>query len=88
MAAKILSGADLSAEIRSEVAAGVVEMQEKHSVTPGLAVVLVGDDPASAVYVANKQKACGEAGLYSDSIQLPRRRRGGGHTIRRPRIQR
>ena len=71
MAAKILSGTDLSAEIRSEVAAGVVEMQEKHGVTPGLAVVLVGDDPASAVYVANKQKACGEAGLYSDSIQLP-----------------
>ena len=71
MAAKILSGTDLAAEIRAEVAVGVVEMQEKHGVTPGLAVVLVGDDPASAVYVANKQKACDQAGLFSDSRHLP-----------------
>ena len=71
MTAKILSGTDLAAEIRTEVAAGVIEMQEKHGVTPGLAVVLVGDDPASAVYVANKQRACGEAGLFSDSTHLP-----------------
>ena len=71
MAAKILSGTALAAEIRGEVALGVVEMQEKHGVTPGLAVVLVGDDPASAVYVANKQRACGEAGLFSDSAHLP-----------------
>ena len=71
MAAKILSGTELSAEIRGEVASGVVEMQEKHGVTPGLAVVLVGDDPASAVYVANKQRACTQAGLFSDSAHLP-----------------
>ena len=71
MTARILSGSDLSAEIRAEVAVGVVEMQEKHGVTPGLAVVLVGDDPASAVYVANKQRACREAGLFSDSAHLP-----------------
>ena len=71
MAAKILSGTDLSAEIRSEVADGVVEMQEKHGVTPGLAVVLVGDDPASGVYVANKQRACEQAGLFSESAHLP-----------------
>ena len=71
MSAKILSGTDLSAEIRSEVAAGVIEMQEKHGVTPGLAVVLVGDDPASAVYVNNKQRACEQAGLFSDSARLP-----------------
>ncbi|CAI7990078.1 Bifunctional protein FolD [Geodia barretti] len=71
MSAKILSGTDLSAEIRSEVATGVVEMQEKHGVTPGLAVILVGGDPASAVYVNNKQRACEQAGLFSDSAQLP-----------------
>ena len=71
MAAKILSGSELSADIRGEVASGVVEMQEKHGVTPGLAVVLVGDDPASAVYVANKQRACEQAGLFSDSACLP-----------------
>ena len=71
MAAKILSGTDLSAEIRAEVAVGVVEMQEKHGVTPGLAVVLVGDDPASAVYVNNKRRACEQAGLFSDAAYLP-----------------
>ena len=71
MSAKILSGTDLSAEIRAEVATGVVEMQEKHGVTPGLAVVLVGDDPASAVYVNNKRRACDQAGLFSDAAYLP-----------------
>ena len=70
MPAKILSGTDLSAEIRAEVATGVVEMQEKHGVTPGLAVVLVGDDPASAVYVNNKRRACDQAGLFSDATYL------------------
>ena len=71
MAAKILSGTDLAAEIRAEVAVGVVEMQEKHDVTPGLAVVLVGDDPASAVYVSNKRRACEQTGLFSDAAYLP-----------------
>ena len=69
--ARVLSGSDLSAEIRAEVAAGVVEMQEKHGVTPGLAVVLAGDDPASAVYVENKRRACDQAGLHSDAAYLP-----------------
>ena len=71
MSATILSGTDLAAEIRAEVAAGVIESQEKHGVTPGLAVVLVGDDPASAVYVNNKQRACEQVGLHSDSARLP-----------------
>ena len=71
MAAKILSGTDLSAEIRAEVAGGVIEMQQKHGVTPGLAVVLVGDDLASAVYVRNKRRACEQAGLHSDAVHLP-----------------
>lgn len=71
MPAKILSGREPSAAIRREVAAGVAEMQQKHGVTPGLAVVLVGADPASSVYVANKRRACQEAGLFSDTIQLP-----------------
>ena len=46
MTAKILDGKALAEEIRGEVATGVAEMQEKHGVTPGLAAVLVGDDPA------------------------------------------
>ena len=70
MAARILSGSGLSVEIRAEAAAGVVEMQEKHGVTPGLAVVLAGDDPASAVYVENKRRACDQAGLHSDAAYL------------------
>ena len=69
--AKILDGKALAQEIRSEVAAGVAEMQRNHGVTPGLAAVLVGDDPASAIYVRNKRKACDEVGMVSDTICLP-----------------
>ncbi len=68
---KILDGAALAQEIRGEVAVGVKEMQQKHQVTPGLAAVLVGDDPASAVYVRNKRRACDEVGMFSDSFILP-----------------
>ena len=71
MTAKILDGKALAQEIRSEVAAGVAEMQRNHGVTPGLAAVLVGDDPASAIYVRNKRKACDEVGMVSDTICLP-----------------
>ena len=69
--AKILDGRPLAQEIRSEVAAGVAEIQQKHGVTPGLAAVLVGDDPASAIYVRNKRRACAEVGMFSDSFTLP-----------------
>jgi len=69
--AKILDGTALSKEIRSEVATGVAEMQEKHRVTPGLAAVLVGDDSASAIYVRNKHRACAEAGMFSETFNLP-----------------
>ena len=60
------------------MAVGVVEMQEKHDVTPGLAVVLVGDDPASAVYVNNKRRACEQPGfsvMRRISLQNPRKMR-------------
>ena len=69
--AKILDGTALAGEIRSEVAAGVLEMQDKHGVTPGLAAILVGDDPGSAIYVRNKRRACDEAGLFSETFSLP-----------------
>lgn len=69
--AKILDGKALAEEIRREVATGVAEIQQKHGVTPGLAAVLVGDDPASAIYVRNKRRACDEVGMFSDSILLP-----------------
>ena len=69
--AKLLDGASLSKKLRDEVAAGVLEMQEKHNVTPGLAAVLVGDDPASAIYVRNKRRACDDAGMVSETFNLP-----------------
>ena len=71
MTAKILDGRALAVEIRAEIKAGVEEMREKHGVTPGLAALLVGDDPASAVYVRNKRRACEEAGIFSETITMP-----------------
>jgi len=50
---------------------GIAEMQQKHGITPGLAAVLVGDDPASAIYVRNKRRACDEVGMVSNTILLP-----------------
>lgn len=67
---RILDGAALGREIRGEVAAGVLEMQERHGVTPGLAAVLVGGDAASAIYVRNKGRACDEAGMFSEIFHL------------------
>ena len=69
--AKLLDGAALAQEVRDEVAAGVSELQQKQGVTPGLAAVLVGDDPASAIYVRNKGRACAEAGMFSETFHRP-----------------
>jgi len=71
LTAKILDGKALAEEIRGEVATGVAEMQQKHSVIPGLAAVLVGDDPASAIYVRNKRRACEEVGMVNDTFLMP-----------------
>ena len=71
MTAKILDGKALAEEIRAEVAAGVTETQQNHGITPGLAAILVGDDPASAIYVRNKRRACEEVGMVSDTVVLP-----------------
>ena len=64
MTAQIIDGNALSRQLRSEVAARATALKAR-GVTPGLAVVLVGDNPASQVYVRNKVKACEEAGLHS-----------------------
>jgi len=66
----ILDGKKLSNKIRSEVKEDVLTLQEK-GITPGLAVVLVGADPASAAYVNMKSKACKEAGIYSIAHEMP-----------------
>ncbi|HWM89743.1 MAG TPA: bifunctional methylenetetrahydrofolate dehydrogenase/methenyltetrahydrofolate cyclohydrolase FolD [Thermoanaerobaculia bacterium] len=67
----ILEGKTLAADLRAEVAAGVREMTEAGLRPPGLAAVLVGDNPASLVYVGSKIKACAEAGIASRTIRLP-----------------
>ena len=71
MSAKIIRGGPIADEIRREVAEGVAEMQAKHGVTPGIGVLLAGDDPASAVYVRLKRKAAEEAGMASEVVRLP-----------------
>lgn len=68
--AEVIDGKRIAAEIREEVKADVERLKQK-GVTPGLAVVLVGDNPASAVYVRMKARACAEAGIYSRVIRLP-----------------
>ncbi len=69
--AKIISGKELSQQIRSELAAETAEFKEKYGITPGLAVVIVGEDPASQVYVRNKHRSCIETGMHSDVYALP-----------------
>ncbi len=71
MAATIIDGVKTAKEIRGEVAAGVADLKREHGVTPGLTVILVGEDPASAVYVRNKQRAAAEAGMTASDIKLP-----------------
>jgi methylenetetrahydrofolate dehydrogenase (NADP+)/methenyltetrahydrofolate cyclohydrolase len=68
--AEILDGKVIADAIKSEVAGEVRRMKETHGVTPALAAVLVGEDPASAVYVRNKVRACEEVGITSRKIGL------------------
>ena len=68
--AKILSGKEVSARIKGELAEEVSALKQE-GIFPGLAVVIVGDDPASRVYVNSKKKACEELGIYSEEYALP-----------------
>jgi methylenetetrahydrofolate dehydrogenase (NADP+)/methenyltetrahydrofolate cyclohydrolase len=69
--ARIIDGKKIAAEVREEVRRRVRELQQTTGKAPGLAAVLVGDDPASASYVRSKTKACQEAGIYSRQITPP-----------------
>lgn len=71
MSAKIVDGKQIGQEIREEVKAAVENRIEKGLSAPGLATVLVGENPASQVYVRNKQKACAEVGINSFGYHLP-----------------
>lgn len=70
MSAQLLDGKAMSAAMREEIAQRVAALKEK-GVTPGLAVILVGDDPASQIYVRNKGIACEKAGIHSITVRLP-----------------
>ncbi len=70
MTAQIISGKELAKEIRAELKDEVVQLKEK-GITPGLAVILVGEDPASQVYVRNKGKACEKLGIHEVTETLP-----------------
>jgi methylenetetrahydrofolate dehydrogenase (NADP+) / methenyltetrahydrofolate cyclohydrolase len=70
MTARVLDGTAIAQTIRSEVAAQVAKLSAQGQ-KPGLAAVLVGEDPASAVYVRSKGKACEEAGMHSITLRLP-----------------
>ncbi len=71
MAAKIISGTEVAKEIREEIKQEVAELKEKHNLVPGLATVLVGEDPASQVYVGQKEKTSQALGIYSERHDLP-----------------
>ncbi len=71
MSAKILDGKKLAAEMRADIAAQVAELKERCGVTPGLGVILIGSDPASTSYVTAKERACEEAGMYSQDVRVP-----------------
>ncbi len=69
--AQIIDGKAISAAVRAEITADTAAFIKETGVTPGLAVVIVGSDPASQVYVRNKRKACTEVGFYSEAYELP-----------------
>ncbi len=71
MTAQIMDGKAIGAAIRQEVAEGTAELRARGLRAPGLAAVLIGENPASKVYVSSKVKACAEAGLFSDKIERP-----------------
>jgi methylenetetrahydrofolate dehydrogenase (NADP+) / methenyltetrahydrofolate cyclohydrolase len=71
MPATIINGKEIAARVRAEVASDVAALRERTGRVPGLATILVGDDPASAIYVANKRKACAEVGIADHHRHLP-----------------
>jgi methylenetetrahydrofolate dehydrogenase (NADP+)/methenyltetrahydrofolate cyclohydrolase len=71
VAAQLIDGKALAQQIRERIAKDVVDLVAHKGVRPGLAAILVGDDPASHIYVRNKQKACDAAGIYVDENKLP-----------------
>lgn len=71
MSARILEGKEFAERFREDAKARVRALKEETGVTPGLAVIIVGKDPASEVYVRNKHRSCEELGIYSEVIEMP-----------------
>lgn len=71
MTARVIDGKGLAAKLRAEYRVRVQQLMERTGVAPGLTVILVGENPASRVYVRNKIKACGDVGIRSKLIELP-----------------
>jgi methylenetetrahydrofolate dehydrogenase (NADP+)/methenyltetrahydrofolate cyclohydrolase len=71
MASNLIDGKAIAAQVNVETAAEVVRLKEQHKLVPGLAVILVGNNPASAAYVSSKDKMCERLGLHSERINLP-----------------
>jgi len=69
--ATLIDGKQMAEEIRAEIARDVAALAERSGIKPGLAAVLVGEDPASAIYVRNKRRACEEAGIFSETFDMP-----------------
>lgn len=68
---ELIDGKVVSAKVLDEVRQGVAQLKARHGLVPGIAVVIVGDDPASQVYVNNKVKTAGELGVYSEKHAMP-----------------
>jgi 5,10-methylene-tetrahydrofolate dehydrogenase/methenyl tetrahydrofolate cyclohydrolase len=71
MTAQLIDGKEIGAKVQEEVRQAVAEMKEKHNYVPGLATVLVGEDPASATYVGMKQRTCEKLGIRSIGHKMP-----------------
>ncbi|MBI4181295.1 MAG: bifunctional 5,10-methylene-tetrahydrofolate dehydrogenase/5,10-methylene-tetrahydrofolate cyclohydrolase [Chloroflexi bacterium] len=71
MTAQLIKGAEIAAQIREELKQEIATLKSKHNVVPGLVTVLVGADPASQVYVGQKEKTSKELGIYSERYDLP-----------------
>src|SRR4030043_1575311 len=68
--AKLINGTKISSDIKNEIKEEVKELERRKGIKPGLGVILVGENPASKVYVASKQKGCEEVGFYSETIKM------------------
>jgi methylenetetrahydrofolate dehydrogenase (NADP+)/methenyltetrahydrofolate cyclohydrolase len=71
MTAQLIKGAEVAAQIREELKKEIADLKAKHNLVPGLVTVLVGADPASQVYVGQKEKTSKELGIYSERYDLP-----------------